>query len=234
MSDEHNEYQRRYYTERDSPRIGLDRSGTPYVRRHVTEVLAALDRPTGSSILDVGCGLGKYTVGLMEAGYVVEGIDLTPALIESLHGQIPELPLHVGDVAVPPEALHGRFSGVVGFFFLHHVDDLAAVFAGVRRCLTPGGRAVFIEPNPLFLGFYAQIAITPGMTWRGERGILSMRPKVLAEAARRAGFTRCRSTAFGAFPPVLANRTRGARIEQIIEHLPGWDRVGAFRLITVE
>jgi SAM-dependent methyltransferase len=234
MTKDHNDYQRIYYTDRKSPRITLERSDSPYVRRHVDEALRRLALPFGSSVLDVGCGLGKYTTLISDAGYRAEGIDLTPALVDEMRTRLPDLPVHVGDVADPPDLLHGRFDGITGFFFLHHVEDLTAVLAGTKRCLAPGGKAVFIEPNPAFPGYYIQIAITPGMTWRGEKGILNMRASALARSARAAGFEIFKETSFGAFPPLLANLRVGRKVETVIERIPGWHRVGAFRLITVQ
>ncbi|GMQ86400.1 MAG: hypothetical protein BMS9Abin07_1977 [Acidimicrobiia bacterium] len=234
MNEDHNEYQRSYYTGRPLPRMTTDLAGTPYVLRHVEEVMSRLDLPPGASVLDVGCGLGKYTVALAELGIDVEGIDLTPKLIEELHARRPDIPVHLGDAAAPPSELAERFDAAIGFFFLHHVGDLAPIISGMRTTLKPGGRIAFLEPNPFFPGYYVQIALTPGMTWRGERGILQMRPAVVAPAAAAAGMQLVEHTAFGAVPPALANRAWGRALERGAEMLPGWDRVGAFQLMILE
>jgi 2-polyprenyl-3-methyl-5-hydroxy-6-metoxy-1,4-benzoquinol methylase len=183
-------------------------------------------------VLDVGCGLGKYTMGLAEAGVAVEGLDLTPALIAGLHAAAPDIPTHVADLLDPPAELCGRFDVVTGFFMLHHVPDLGGALTGVRRLLRPGGRAAFCEPNPYFPGYYAQIAFTPGMTWAGDGGIVRMRERLMAEAAAVAGLRQQPTVRFGAFPPALANRAWGRRVEAALEAVPGWQRARAFQVFA--
>ena len=81
-------------------------------------------------------------------------------------------------------------------------------------------------------GYYAQITLTPGMTWQGDGGILKMRHGLLGRAAADAGLEDFRTTRFGAFAPALANRAAGRRVESWIERVPGWSRVAAFEVFT--
>ena len=234
MSDDHNAYQRRYYTERPLPRLSPELSDTPYVRNQVRAVVTSLDLAPGAMVLDVGCGLGKYTIALADLGIRVEGLDLTPELIEDLRKRRPDIPGYVGDAATPLPELAGRFDAAIGFFFLHHVDNLSGVFTSLHATLRPRGKLAFLEPNPYFPGYYAQIAFTRGMTWRGERGILRMRPGTVRKAADASDLRLTEHGAFGAVPPAVANRTWGQAIERVAERLPMWDRVGAFRLLILE
>jgi SAM-dependent methyltransferase len=230
---DHNEHQRRYFSEKALPRMGADLATTPYVQRHVDEMIARLGLRPGEPILDVGCGLGKYTIAMQRKGLLVSGLELTPALATELTRREPELDVHVGDVAAPPAELTGRFAAVTGFFFLHHLEDLSAAFRGARSLLADGGRAGFLEPNAWFPGYYAQVTLTPGMTWKAERGILQMRRGPLRIASQAAGFSSHTDASFGALPPALANRRWGRRVERMVEAIPGWDRVGAFRLVSM-
>ena len=92
---------------------------------------------------------------------------------------------------------------------------------------------MFLEPNPIYLPYSLQITFTPGMTWRGEKGIFKMTRSRLEDAARQAGFSDVAFRSFGATPPALTNKPLGRRLEAIIERAPGWSRVGAFRLIRL-
>lgn len=230
----HNERQRRYFTGRPLPRMDpVTRSATPYTLRHVDAMISACEVEATDRVIDVGCGPGKYTLALARRGLQVEGMDLTPALVEDFRRIEGAPPAHLGDLASPPADLVGSFDVVLGFFVLHHIADLGAAFAGARALLRPGGRAAFLEPNPLFPGYYAQVTFTPGMSWKGEGGILRMRPAQLRRLAGEADLVDFATDRFGAFPPALANRPAGRRVERAIEALPGWQRARAFQLFTM-
>jgi SAM-dependent methyltransferase len=227
----HNTAQRRYFEERPLPRMAPD--DTPYLNRQVDVALAALGLEAGARVAEVGCGMGRYTFLLARRGLRVEGIDLSPVLLERLarhdggrHG----IPLHAADLQNLPDALAGRFDAVVGFFMLHHIRDLAGCFAGVARLLRPGGRAAFVEPNPLNGLYYLQIALSPGMTWAGDRGILDMRPGKVARAMRAGGLAAPRASRFGFLPPFVANRPWGARLERGLERVAPLRPLSAFQL----
>ena len=49
------------------------------VDRHVRRLLTLL--PPAATVLDAGCGVGRYTQALADAGLVVTGIDTSPAVI---------------------------------------------------------------------------------------------------------------------------------------------------------
>ncbi|HEX2700468.1 MAG TPA: class I SAM-dependent methyltransferase [Acidimicrobiales bacterium] len=230
----HNEHQRQYFSGRSLPRMDpVRRSATPYTLRHVDALVADAGIGPDDEVLDVGCGPGKYTVALARRGIRVTGMDLTPRLVDQLREVAPGIAAHVGDLAEPPADLIGTFDVVAGFFVLHHIADLPAAFAGARSLLRPGGRAAFVEPNPYFPGYYAQVTFTPGMSWKGEAGIFRMRPRVMRGVAQAAGFTDFRTSRLGAFPPALANRATGRRVEDLLERVPGWRVARAFSLFSM-
>ncbi|MDX6408581.1 MAG: 2-polyprenyl-6-hydroxyphenyl methylase / 3-demethylubiquinone-9 3-methyltransferase [Gaiellaceae bacterium] len=206
---------------------------TPYVRRHVDELLAATGLRAGTSVLEVGCGMGNYTFELIRRGLTIEGLDLSPVLLERLQAYADgrtSLPLHCADILDPPTELLGRFDGVVGFFTLHHLHDVEGSIRAMARLLRPGGRFAFVEPNAFNPLYYIQIAATPGMSFRGERRLTSMRPGVILPAMRTAGLSDVSVHRYGFFPPFLTNRKAGRTMEKGLEQVMPLRPVSAFQL----
>ena len=231
----HNRYQREYY-DRGVKRTMIPR-GTPYLRRHVDEVVRIASLRQGERVLDVGCGMGRYTLILAERGYAVEGLDLSPVLLQRLrvfNGGRFHIPLHTADVMSPPPELDGQFDAAVGFFALHHMHELERCFHGMARMVKPGGRIVFLEPNAFNPLYYIQMAVVPRMTWRGDKGVARMRMKLVAGTMERAGLASPTVERFGFFPPFLANLSVGARIERILERVPIWQAILPFQVFRAE
>jgi SAM-dependent methyltransferase len=231
-ADAHNQDQRDYY--RQPMRSTIAPGGeTPYIHRHINEVLKAAGVPPGARLLDAGCGAGRHARLLKARGYQVEGLDLSPDLLRHIDGST-AIPTYCADIAEPPAALTARYDAVLGFFMLHHLLDLPAAFKGISRMVRPGGRAVFIEPNPFNPLYYVQIACTPRMRWHAERGILQMRPATLFPAMRDAGLANLSVYRFGFLPPFLRNRSFGGAVDDAAERLGLLEPVLPFQIFCAE
>lgn len=103
----------------------------------------------GKSVLDYGCGDGKFTYLLARLGAHAYGIDISPQLIAKAKASAPaksaEFPQFlVGDAHATPFA-DSCFDYVMGNGALHHFV-LDRAYVEIRRILRPGGKAIFQEP----------------------------------------------------------------------------------------
>lgn len=234
-TDVHNRLQRAYCED------FVARTIVPRESRHLKQLLDEVVRVAGlvpeDRVLEVGCGMGRFTLQLAERGVRVEGLDLSPVLLDrfrGFEGSRFDIPLHSGDILNPPGELDGRFDVVLGFFVLHHLMDLDGAIAAMSRMLTPRGRMVFLDVNAYNPLFYLQILMTPGMTWQGDKGMLHMRPSVIFRAMRNAGLARPAVTRFGVFPSFVVDRPWGARLAVLTERLLPWNVCRAFQVFRAE
>jgi SAM-dependent methyltransferase len=95
---------------------------------------------------DVACGPGLVTRAVAARVGSVEGIDLTPAMVEKAAAEAREAGVEnvgfsLGD-ATGLEAADGSFDGAITRFSLHHIPVPSRVFSEMARVVRPGGWVV--------------------------------------------------------------------------------------------
>jgi 2-polyprenyl-3-methyl-5-hydroxy-6-metoxy-1,4-benzoquinol methylase len=104
--------------------------------------------PPGASILDLGCGHGvPLSMALIDAGFIIYGIDASPTLTAAFHSRFPHA--HVACEAVEGSSFFGRtFDGVlaVGLIFLLPAGAQRDLIRRVAQALNSGGRFLFTSP----------------------------------------------------------------------------------------
>ena len=120
----------------------------PLVRAAWRGLLVAALPPSPAVIADLGCGTGSLSVLLAEQGYVVRGLDSSPAML-ALAARKAEaadvgIDWTVGDASAPPLG-DGSVDVVLCRHVLWALPDPAAALARWVRLLRPAGRLVLIE-----------------------------------------------------------------------------------------
>lgn len=111
---------------------------------------------TGKRILDVGCGYGFRTLGIMREGARrITGIDLDRDRIFAAKNYALETGGDRATFLVTDSENMGfkdrSFDLVVADEMIHHVRDLTAVFSEMHRVIRPGGVIVVSDHNRLSL-----------------------------------------------------------------------------------
>lgn len=109
----------------------------------------------GARVLDVGCGVGRWSRLLASRGAEVTGIDLSPTMIEEARrraragGLADRCRFQVQDCT--QLAVGGQFDLILCVTVLQHLRDAGAVGAALSRIvrhLAPQGRLVVLEAAP--------------------------------------------------------------------------------------
>lgn len=91
-------------------------------------------------MLDVGCGPGQVAAHLATRNANVEGVDLSPEMIEQARARHPAIRFQVADMFALPYETAG-VGGIAAFYAIVHLrgDELVAPFREFHRVLAPGG-----------------------------------------------------------------------------------------------
>lgn len=114
--------------------------------KRLHEIIAEKKSSPGNALLDVACGTGNH-LAFLKKHYAVEGVDLTPEMLEVARARFPEIPFYQGDMRTFD--LARRFDVVTCLFssigYMKSPQDLRAATINMARHLKPGG-VLIIEP----------------------------------------------------------------------------------------
>lgn len=142
-----------------------------------------LQRIRNQDVLEIGCGVGRWTKLLAGGGNRVTAIDLSPTMIDETRARLEKsgfgAELHVADVATFDA--QRRFDWAISVTVIQHVTnetDFRQVFANLSRQVRPGGRVVLLEAAPA------------GEVRRCDSPIFRARPqRAYTEALEASGFS---------------------------------------------
>lgn len=179
----------------------------------------------GTTVLDVGCGMGKYLSVVSDYAQTVVGLDLSDALVRARSVLKDRRNVHLvqGNILAPPLK-----SGFADFVYsvgvLHHTPDTHAAFLSSASLVAPGGRlAVWLypkekEPNPYSDRIHRiQDELIRPITCRMPPRML----RLFAAMLGRLTFVRDRA--------VARHQTTGSRIAGRVAHYAGTVAVGRHR-----
>jgi 2-polyprenyl-3-methyl-5-hydroxy-6-metoxy-1,4-benzoquinol methylase len=116
----------------------------------VLAVARSLGAPRAVPCLDIGAGTGRNALPLAREGFLVDAVEMAPALLQLLREEISEEKLSVGviegdildEVRLPPGKYRFLFLCEVVSHFREH-GQLRALFERASEALQPGGMLLF-------------------------------------------------------------------------------------------
>jgi SAM-dependent methyltransferase len=217
------------------------------------------DRPFGDA-LEIGSGTGYFSLNLMQLGLIerLTATDISPRMLAELRATAARLGLEVETRTLDAERLpfgDRSFDFAFGHAVLHHLPDLEAALAELRRVLRPGGTLAFCgEPSrygDLLAAVPKRGATLASPLWRllvgasaripppAEQGdghelepavdVHSFRPHRLAALLREAGFQEVRIRGEELLANAYGWTVRTLEGSADPDQVPQWWRELAFR-----
>jgi len=134
-----------------------------------------MPRAKNLSMLDLGCGTGLAGAVFKPLAARLDGVDLSPAMIEKARARGIYDDLSVGDLETALAAPGPHYDLILAADTLVYLGDLAAVFETAHRRLAPDGYFLFTVEKADGTGF----ELGPKRRWRHSEVYL----RTLAEAA---------------------------------------------------
>jgi ubiquinone/menaquinone biosynthesis C-methylase UbiE len=120
--------------------------------RHVDFLLGRISAVPGDTLLDVGCGQGRYSLSFADRGMRVTGLDASPRLLREARGLAhlsgTELRWVLGDMRSLPFTCGFKVAILFDSFgFFDTEADNEAVIHEMARVVVPGGHVVLAVVN---------------------------------------------------------------------------------------
>lgn len=130
----------------------------------------------GKSILDAGCGMGRFAEVAADAGADVHGVDLSTAVEAAARniGMRKNVSLYQGDIFKLPFA-ENSFDYIYSIGVLHHTPDTRKAFLSLTRLLKPGGRiSIWVYAKQFVWTYYGAEVLRPLTSRMPKPLLLSM------------------------------------------------------------
>jgi SAM-dependent methyltransferase len=190
---------------------GRYRNRNRFARRRIANVFSLLPDPAGVTLVDLGCGMGTFTIEAAGKGAFAVGVDPAPAAVSAAsrvaaaEGRADARFLRADAALLPLRS--GTADIVLAADLTEHLDDvtLARILREARRVLRPAGRLVLYTPD--------RHHVLERLRQRGvlkqDRSHIGVRSAAeLAAAVETAGFTIERQEWLPSHLPLLEHAER--------------------------
>lgn len=176
---------------RDAERNNLIRYDD-YASRYEFETLTRfIPKISESKILDIGCGIGRFTIPLARIAKHVTGIDLSRESLRILRLHAEKL--HIRNITTKAIDIRDyrnreRFDCVLLVNVIHHFQNPGILLAKIKSLLKPKGTLVIYEFNPLNPLFIPAFVMHGQVRVHLNKEYFQSLPWMLDKSLRKAGY----------------------------------------------
>jgi ubiquinone/menaquinone biosynthesis C-methylase UbiE len=130
-----------------------DGDGNPLLALEEPLVAEWVGAPSGLAVADVGCGTGRHSLRLAQAGAQVTAVDFSTGMMAQAREKAgaDRVRFIEHDLAQPLPLPDRSFDRVLCCLVMEHVRGLSALFAELGRICRPRGRAIVTHMHPAMM-----------------------------------------------------------------------------------
>lgn len=203
----------------------------------------------GMSVIDFGCGDGRFTLPLLQLGCKVTGVDQAKEALESLiqsakqYNLLKKLSVSTSDFIKPEPKLREKFD--IGFLVsTYHIlsndeNERQKIFKNFLETIKPGGKVLLLEPNPLNLFLYPYYIFLHSIPGWDKRQIFYSNRWRLKKMMKMMKLKKITVVPYGFLPgSVVNNSPIGSRMVKFINKTVAWipviNLISAFNFFMAE
>lgn len=194
-------YQRAYFDQKNH-RFDqhLLKSPPLFQQLELDQLFQALNISPKSQLIDFGAGSGRVSIFFLKLGFNVLAVDVSRQSLSDLSTYYRQHRQPTwGSLTISSNLPYRQTAdGIIGADVLHHIS-LTEYLPLFMKCLRPGGRIAFSEPNAWHLPWYFHYWVNK-IPWSIEKGILQCTLPNLNSSFQTAGFNNVQITGHGLLP----------------------------------
>lgn len=172
-----------------------------------------LDLEKGASVIELGCGYGRFALQLLKRGYKVTAVDISQESLDILLDQAKKnhidknLKLVRADFSKPEfvNVYDGAYCISTFHLLAGKEEQRIKIFSNLIKSVKKGGTVLAIEPNPLNPFYYPFYWFSSQVSWDIEKTFLKSSEFNLRKIFKQLGLADIRVSYMGFLPNRFIN-----------------------------
>lgn len=196
-----------------------------------------LKLPAGTSVVELGCGYGRFALQLLKKGYRVTAVDISKKSLNILSDQAKKNKIDKNLILIKSDfsdpIIKNKFDAAYCISTFHLLagteEERIRIFSNLVTSVKKGGTVVLIEPNPLNPFYYPFYWFSNQVSWEIEKTFMKSSEFNLKKIFKKLGLVNIEISYMGFLPNRFINYFYGIYFfNKLINVIPILNKLSSF------